>query len=86
MNNNTGMPSPQKGSTGSWMTIIIVLIILCFGAWYFWGWGNSTASNSLNTVNSQSSSDAAASIEADLNTTDVNNPDYNLDADNFTSS
>jgi hypothetical protein len=87
MNNNSSMPSSQKGSAGGWITIIIILLVLGFGAWYLWGRDNmATNDDNLQTINDQSSSDDAASIEADLKATDTNNPGYNLDEDNFTSS
>ncbi len=86
-NNTPGAPSAQKGSAGGWITIIIVLLVLGFGAWYLWGHkSDDAAENNLQSINAQSSSDDAASIEADLNSTDVNNPGYNLDESNFTSS
>lgn len=87
MNNNSGTPSPQKGSAGSWITILIVLLVLGFGAWYMWGRGNNDdTTNSVQAIGTQSSSDDAASIQADLNSTNVDNPNYNLDEGNFTGS
>ncbi len=86
-NNTPGAPVAQKGSAGGWITIIIVLLVLGFGAWYVWGKDNDAETQeNLQSINAQSSSDDTASIEADLNATDVNNPGYNLDEDNFTAS
>ena len=81
---------PVQKSGSAWPVIgaIIILVIVALGAFYFW---NQRASNrmlddQLNGINAQSNSDEAASIEADLNATDVENVDYDLDEGNYTSS
>ena len=79
MNNRASASSLEKGSA---TIIIIILLVLVFGAWYFWGRSDSD----LESIHTQSSSDEAAVIEADLNATDVNNPDYDLDESNFNAS
>ena len=77
--NNTN--ANQKGSAGTWITTIVILLVLAFGGWYFWG-----RDHGLNNQNAQSNSDEAASIEADLKATDVNSPDYDLNEANFNAS
>ena len=79
MNNRASASSLEKGSA---TIIIIILLVLVFGVWYFWGRSDSD----LESIQTQSSSDEAAVIEADLNATDVNNPDYDLDESNFNAS
>ena len=79
VNNRASASSLEKGSA---TIIIIILLVLVFGVWYFWGRSDS----GLESIQTQSSSDEAAVIEADLNATDVNNPDYDLDESNFNAS
>jgi hypothetical protein len=89
-NMNPAMP-PQKPSSPSshgavWAIVIILAVILAGGA-YFWGERSvSGPDESLDAINQQSQSDAEADIEADLNATDVDNVDYDLDEANFNAS
>ncbi|MEK7148156.1 MAG: hypothetical protein AAB758_02560 [Patescibacteria group bacterium] len=82
-------PQPQPehaGSVGTLVASIVILAILIVGALYLL-WGSNSGStdlesvdtSSLNAVSTQSTSDASADIEADLNATDVDSVDSGLD-------
>lgn len=77
--NNPNVPK-QSGLTGSLVATAVVLAIIIVGALYFWSQRSvSTVGDStIDSINTQSSSDSAAAIEADLNTTDVNSVDDSL--------
>ena len=93
--NNMNVP-PQKpqatqnsgGSAGSLIAVIVILALIIIGALYFWGQSNSAddgaervmTDETVQTINAQSSSDAAAAIEADLDATDVDSLDAELNA------
>ena len=88
-NMNAGGTAPRSSSTGFIIATLILLAVIVAGGMYFW---QARAENSpendaaLQEINSQSSSDETASIEADLNATDVNSVDYDLSEENFTAS
>ena len=67
---------------------IILLAVIVLGALYFWKARSSDTVPAADTsaIESQSSSDEAAAIQGDLNSTNVENVDYDLNASNFTSS
>jgi hypothetical protein len=81
-------PAPRSSSTGFIIATLILLAVIVAGGTYFWqAHGRSAADDAaLQGIESQSSSDDAASIEADLNATDVNSVDSSLDESNFTAS
>ena len=79
--------SPSKPSMGALIGIIVIVFVIIFGAFYFWGKmveekaANSSAmieTSSVEALNTQSSSDEITSIEADLNSTNVENLDKEL--------
>lgn len=77
---------PRQGnSTGFIIATVVVLAIILAGVAYFW---KARSDDSLYDFSpaAESTSDATADIEADLNATDVNNVDYDLTESNFTSS
>ena len=90
--NNQPMPAmpPKDGAgAGSLVATIIILAVIIFGAIYFWrARGNEAEMNDgvLESIGTQNSSDDISDIEADLNTTDVENVDYDLDEENFNAS
>ena len=67
---------------------VIILVVIVLGVLYFMGERNSNQAlnDDLNAINAQSESDATADIEADLNATDIENVDYNLDEENYNAS
>lgn len=77
-NANTGAGG-NEGSSGPIIGAIVILAIVILGGLYFWGQraGNETA---VDEIDRQNSSDEAAAIEADLDTTDVENLDAELNA------
>ena len=86
--NNQNVVQEAGSSVGPIIAGIVILAVIIFGALYFMGdrEGNRALQDQLNTIDQQSESDATADIEADLNATDVENVDYKLDEENFTSS
>ncbi len=89
-NTSPDMP-PQRalGGTGVFVVVILALALIIIGAIYFW---RARAQNEIDSTSqgpeeSQiQNSDDTASIEADLNATDVDNVDYDLNEANFTAS
>jgi hypothetical protein len=82
--------SRSSGNSSLWALVIILAVVLAAGA-YFWSERGTTEmyeadNSSLDAINFQSDSDAEADIEADLNSTDVDNVDYDLDPENFNAS
>lgn len=81
-NMNMGTGESSGGSTGLIIGAIVIIAIIILGGLYFWGQrANDTATNqALDSINQQSTSDEAAAIEADLNATDVDNLNAELNA------
>lgn len=88
-NMNAGGAAPRSGGTGFVVATLILLAVIIAGVLYFW---QARADKSLESdaalsgIEQQSNSDDTASIEADLNATDVENVDYDLSEANFTAS
>lgn len=79
--NNVDMGQEKKGSAGPMIGVIVVLVIIILGALYFWGQNDDSdvmIDETLDTITTQSESDETASIEADLNATDVEGVDSEL--------
>ena len=84
--------TPKSSSVGPFIGIIIVILVIILGGLYFWGQrveknadesiltGEDTVTedNSVEILETQSSSDEIADIEEDLNTTDLENLDREL--------
>lgn len=88
MNNMQGMPNPSQpsklsSSAGVIVAVVILLAVLVIGGFYFWG---ERASTDAGRLYQGSTSDETADIEADLNATDVENVDYDLNPENFNAS
>lgn len=88
MNGDTGpnMTESNEGSAGPVIGTIIILAVIVLGGLYFWGQRASNQAltpeqvqEQVNTIQDQSASDAPADIEADLNATDINNIDSQLE-------
>ena len=76
-------PVAQSGSSaGPIIGGIVILAVIIFGALYFWGekQDSEALNEELDTINIQSESDDTADIEADLNSTDIDNLDAELNA------
>ena len=79
------MPN-QGNSAGPVIATVIILVVIILGGLYFWGArSNSTSSGapevmSVNEISTQSSSDDLNSIADDLNSTNVDNLDSELNA------
>ncbi|MBI2087092.1 MAG: hypothetical protein HYT69_02890 [Candidatus Zambryskibacteria bacterium] len=80
---------PQNGG-GAWslIAVMVVLALVIIGALFFWQRADddSLENEQLESINTQSDSDAVSDIEADLDATDIENVDYNLDEENFNAS
>lgn len=82
-----GMNRGSDSSVGPVIGVIIILAVIVLGGLYFWGQRadkedaleDNTAAE-LDEIGSQSSSDNASSIEADLNSTQIENLDAELNA------
>ena len=80
--NNLG-PSEKNGSAGPVIAVIIILALALLGGLYFWkerGGSNMASDEAVESIEKQSDSDDAASIEADLDATDVDNLDSEINA------
>ena len=86
---NPNIPRQNASGTGFVIATVILLLVIVAGAVYFWKARTDKALTNdaaLSGIEQQSNDDSAASIEADLNATDVNNVDYDLTESNFTAS
>lgn len=78
----------RNGKTGGVIATIVVLAVIIIGALYFWGQraGESISDKTLESINAQSSSDETVNIEADLNATDLEDLDSELNEEDFNAS
>ena len=79
------MPSEHQGKTGLLMAISVIAAVVLVGALYFWqqrsvDLGQSAAESDAQaqSITTQNTSDDTSSIEADLESTDVDNLDAEL--------
>lgn len=85
-NNPTPVANQEHGSSvGAVIGAIVVLALIVFGALYFMK-DKGSVPEADQQLNAQNSSDATADIEADLNATDVDSVDYDLNEENFNAS
>ena len=80
---NPNIPTENGSSIGPIVGTIVILLIIVLGAFYFWGERKSSTPNVDNTVQDikmQDKSDDTSSIEADLQSTDVESVDAQLNA------
>ena len=80
---NPNTPTENGSSIGPIVGTIVILLIIVLGAFYFWGERKSSTPNVDNTVQDikmQDKSDDTSSIEADLQSTDVESVDAQLNA------
>ena len=85
MTPGTAEVNSSGSSAGPIIGIIVILAIVILGGLYFWSQRSATEDSSatdktVETINIQSSSDNPSSIEADLNTTDIENLDAEINA------
>lgn len=86
--NNVNMGDAQsKGSTGPVIGIIVILVIIILGGLYFWNQHSgdidideNMTSEVIDSINTQSEEDSTSSIETDLNNTDIENLDAEINA------
>jgi hypothetical protein len=80
-NMNSSMPSGKSGSAGPVIGAIVILAVIILGGLYFWGQrsGDDT-DRAVDEANMQSDSDEAAAIEADLESTDLEDVDVEMNA------
>ena len=79
-NVNVGTVESSGGSSGLIIGVIVILAIIILGGLYFWSQRVDVTDQAVESINTQSTSDEAAAIEADLNTTNVENLDAELNA------
>ena len=78
--NNVNVSAGEGGGlSGPVIGVIVILAIIILGGLYFWSQraGNDAV---IDEINTQSGSDEASDIEADLNATDIENLDAELNA------
>lgn len=88
MPNPTIPPQPpvqpeHKGVAGYVVATVVILAVVVVGLLYFWmnrGAENTDPQSTMQGVNTQQASDEAVDIEADLEATDVENLDAELNA------
>lgn len=87
-NNNMAMQPEKSGSMGTLVAAVVILTIIVVGALYFWNQRANSEVNDevLESITTQNSSDDTASIEADLDATDLENLDNELDESEFNAS
>ncbi len=81
--NNVNPTTESGGSAGPIIGVIVILAIIILAGLYFWGQraGDETMTDkTVESINMQSDSDAAAAIEADLDATNIENLDSELNA------
>ena len=86
--NNVNMDSTQNGgSAGPVIGIIVILVIIILGALYFWNQRSgdidideNMTSEVIDSINTQSEDDSTSSIETDLNNTNIENLDAEINA------
>jgi hypothetical protein len=81
-NNPVREPAPQAKSSFWLWTVVGVAVLV--GLVYFWS--NRSEYQSNDSLENMNSSDEVLDIEADLESTDVENVDYDLNADNYNAS
>lgn len=84
----------EKSSSGSLIGVVIIIIVLVAGGIYFWSTISNRSNETdqlptiqsggetdaiVNQLNAQNTSDEVTDIEADLNTTELDNLDSELD-------
>ncbi|PIP55821.1 MAG: hypothetical protein CO183_02165 [Candidatus Zambryskibacteria bacterium CG_4_9_14_3_um_filter_42_9] len=72
-----------EGTSGPIIGLIVILAIIILGGLYFWGQranNDSAINQDLGAINSQSEEDTSTSIETDLEATDIENIDAELNA------
>lgn len=82
-NVNAGTGEGGGGPSGPIIGAIVILVIIILGGLYFWSQRNgeeALTNETIENINMQSDSDAAAAIEADLDATDIENLDAELNA------
>ncbi len=76
------MPDKPASSAGTVVAVLVILAVLVIGGFYFWG----QRAEAPNPAGIEQTQLEDAAIEADLNATDVDNVDYDLDPNNFNAS
>jgi len=86
--NNMGASTTgtKEGSVGPVIGTIIILAVIVLGGLYFWGqrasdkvMNEAQVNETVQNITTQGQSDEAAVIEADLNATNIDNIDSELD-------
>lgn len=79
--NNVNMSgTPSESSSSLIIGAIVILAIIILGGLYFWNARASDVDQTIESINTQSTTDDTNSIEADLNTTNIDNLDAELNA------
>ena len=86
-NMTPNMNGSQEGSVGPIIGTIIILAVIVLGGFYFWGqrannqvMDEAQVNQMVEDITTQSQSDATADIEADLDSTEIDDLDKELNA------
>jgi len=77
--NNPNVPAENGSSTGPIIGTIVIVVIIVLAAFYFWG-ERTNVDNTVQDIKMQDKSDETSSIEADLQSTDIDSVDAELNA------
>ncbi len=85
---NSGTSQGRSGHVVLVSAVALLAVVTIAGAAYFWHARSplSSEDDSLKTTETLSDSDAVVDIEADLNATNLEQVEYNLDEGNFNAS
>lgn len=88
--NNTNSGAETNGSAGPVIGLVVILAIIILGGLYFWGQRTddgealtdetTLTDEAVEAINLQSAADDTASIEADLDATDIESTDSEINA------
>lgn len=80
------MTSENKGGAGTMIAAVVVIVVILIGALYFWNARSAQApaldetASTVQAITDVSTSDEATDIQTDLNSTELDNLDAQLNA------
>jgi len=80
---NMGPQQQGGGSSGPIIGVVVIIVIIILGGLYFWsqrGVNDTDLEGVIDDINMQSDADDVSSIEADLESTDIENLDSEMNA------
>lgn len=80
------LPPQPSSSAGLMIAVLVILAVLVLGGFYFWSERATVPADTIPALGEGLPSDNPNDIEADLNSADINNVDYDLNPENFNAS